>query len=253
MSSLYLQVLAIGLLWTSFHCAGMCGPLIVGLTASASDGSLTRATLIKTRTLRVLSYQFGRGITYAIAGASAGIVGQSIDGLIKGLTQTLGLVIAAVILIVGISKIPPIHARIPTHSQQGPSKTTTWIMAFTRSLSRFAPPDTYRRLSLIGLAMGFLPCMLTYWVLGIAATSQSMLHGALIMLLLLLMTTPVLITASCSTALGIRSRIGPWIIATGMIISGVWLGLISIAANGWIEHIHIPFTLFGEMYTFMLF
>ena len=38
-----------------------------------------------------------------------------------------------------------------------------------------------------------------------------------------------------------------------MMVSGVWLGLIAAAANGWVDHLHVPFRLFGELYTVMLF
>ena len=44
-----------------------------------------------------------------------------------------------------------------------------------------------------------------------------------------------------------------WVGPVAMMVSGVWMGLIAAAANGWIEHIHIQFKLFGEKYVLMLF
>ena len=45
----------------------------------------------------------------------------------------------------------------------------------------------------LGAVMGFLPCMIVLWALGLSALTGSALHGAAIMLILVALTTPVLL------------------------------------------------------------
>ena len=105
-----------------------------------------------------------------------------------------------------------------------------------------------------GLLLGFLPCMLTFWVLGIAASTASIVHGALVMVLLLAMTTPVLAVAAMGSSLpGWLGGLGSEKVLGGaMIFSGIWLGLIAMAANGWIDHAHWPVVIGDWELTIML-
>lgn len=249
MTALYLQVLSIGIIWTSFHCSGMCGPLIAGVTMAPGDRKLSRGPLVWARTRRVLGYQSGRAVTYALLGGLAGLLGASIESEIDAVTRVAGLAMAVIIIGIGIARLPPVASRLklPETSSGG-----AFIGRIVRTLSRFGSPGSFPRMFLTGLAMGLLPCMLMFWVLAVSATSASLVHGAALMVVLVVMTTPVLVGAACASGLTLRSKIGPWVVATGMLVSGFWLGLIGLAANGWVEHVHLPFRLFGELYTIML-
>ena len=105
-----------------------------------------------------------------------------------------------------------------------------------------------------GFVLGFLPCVLMFWVLGIAASTASIAHGAAVMVLLVVMTTPVLLAAALGSSLpGVFRRFrSDRVIGAAMLVSGVWLALIAAAANGWIGHVHIPFEIGGRELVIML-
>ena len=54
----------------------------------------------------------------------------------------------------------------------------------------------YSRAFCLGILMAFLPCMLVFWCLGLAASASHPFDGALLMALLVVMTTPVLLLAA---------------------------------------------------------
>ena len=72
------------------------------------------------------------------------------------------------------------------------------------------------------------------------------------MLLLVVMSTPTLLFAGCAAALPTRRINGEALVPYALILSGGWLGLISAAANGWIEHIHLQFAIGSEKFVLML-
>ena len=124
----------------------------------------------------------------------------------------------------------------------------------TDYLNLFIQAAFVENLALGGL-MAFLPCMITFWALGLAATTQSPVHGAGVMVLLVLMTTPMLLGVTLLPRL-LLTRIGP----TGkrraqsvlLTISGVWLVMVGLAGLGIVEHVHINLTLWEEPLTVML-
>ena len=74
------------------------------------------------------------------------------------------------------------------------------------------------------------------------------------MLVLVVMTTPVLIVAACGSSLpGVFRHLGTdRVIGAAMLFSGLWLMMIASAANGWIDHLHIPFEIAGRELVIML-
>jgi sulfite exporter TauE/SafE len=108
----------------------------------------------------------------------------------------------------------------------------------------------------LGVAMGLLPCMLVGWALGLAALSGSPLRGALVMGLLVAMTTPMLlaVTALPRFALFRRARRGTAALARALpAIAGLWLLLCGAAGLGLIEHQHLGVTVLGRPLLLMLF
>lgn len=248
MLTFYAQVFSIGLVWVFFHCGGMCGPILAGVTADVREPSRKRAIAI--RTGRVLSYQLGRALTYALIGAVAGLVGSAFEHVLQQFTQVAGLLLAGVLLVVGLMRLPPW-----AHKFSGGSWASASGGLLGRALStlqRRGPKKGFLRFAMLGAVMGLLPCMLMFWVLSIATATASPVHGAGVMVLLVLMTTPTLLVAGNAAMLGRRFH-SAWVAPVAMMVSGVWLGLISVAANGWLDHIHIQFRLFGEKYVLMLF
>ncbi|HRE89162.1 MAG TPA: sulfite exporter TauE/SafE family protein, partial [Myxococcota bacterium] len=75
----YAQLLSVGLLWISFHCAGMCGPLLIGFDVAGA----ARGVRALPGALGVLTYQAGRALTYLLLGALAGLVGRGLAAVFE--------------------------------------------------------------------------------------------------------------------------------------------------------------------------
>lgn len=251
----YAQVLGVGVIWVSLHCAGMCGPILASLTATTGAWSEPTPTRrVMKASAGVLSYQGGRALTYAAMGAGAGALGAMAQGWVRGMTQTAGLVVAAVLVAAGLWKLLPARYRSAGVGGRLGAKVAALSGGLLQRAMRLAPKNPWLKMGVMGLMMGLLPCMLMFWVLSIAAATASPWHGAGVMVLLVAMTTPVLMAAaSGSSLLGGRLRAAStWLVAAGLILSGVWMGLIGAAANGWIDHVYLAFELFGEAWTMML-
>lgn len=240
----YAQLLSVGLVWISFHCAGMCGPLLIGFDVAGA----ARGVRALPGALGVLTYQAGRALTYLLLGAFAGLVGRglaavfepagAIFALLFGLTVVTTLVIREVRrrqslrpqpVKVGFSKLEPPKV----------SFVERLVSKLPRALHPLQGPDEGRHLRIFGLgaAMGLLPCMITYWALGLAATTGSPLHGALVMLLLVVMTTPVLLGVTLLPRL--LPRRAAWVPMALMALSAIWLVMIGLAGLGLIAHQHL--------------
>src|SRR5262245_30645878 len=92
-------------LWTAFllgfvgsaHCAGMCGPLVLALTARRLEVSGQRSAVLVGRA----AYNLGRIATYCLLGAVFGTFGKTIllAGFQRGLSITLGALLFAGLLV----------------------------------------------------------------------------------------------------------------------------------------------------------
>ena len=252
----YAQLFGIGLLWVSFHCSGMCGPLVATLVGARSIPDAESVGRFKRWWMaarRVLAYQGGRALTYAALGAAAGLAGAAAEQVVNDVTRIAGLILAAALLIAGILKLPGLAGRLGIDEASRASGAGTFLSTALRRLKPMLPDSRMARMAAMGLVMGFLPCMLMFWVLGLSASTASPLHGAAIMVLLVVITTPVLIIAGSAPLVGHHSfrKLGEWLIPVAMMVSAVWLGLISAAANGWVDHVHLLFEIGGEKYTIM--
>lgn len=257
----YAQLVSLGLLWVSAHCAGMCGPLLVGLDVAGvrCGHGLVRGAG------QVLLYQVGRGLTYAWLGGLCGLLGAGLARLLRpaGALIALALGLAALgPLLSSLLRRDPrsgtlVRLRRSADDQAGKSQRLRFVEWANRGLLRPLLSSTHplRPLAL-GAVMGLLPCMLVGWALGLAALAGSPLRGALVMLLLVAMTTPMLLIVTAlprlplfSFASRLRARL-----ATGLpLIAGVWLLLCGAAGLGLIEHRHIGGTLLGHPLLVMLF
>lgn len=266
-SPLYAQLIGVGMLWVTIHCSGMCGPIIAGLVIHNHPQD-QGAPLWKHRwsvAKHVLAYQGGRGIMYIILGFFAGLLGAQVEAAVKPVAAISSLIVAILLVLAGFSRLPDVIALRTTlrarqardgskRSVRKPPLSARFVAWITRQLPSTEKLSGVSRMFVTGFMLGLLPCGLMFWVLGLSASSASSLHGALLMLTLVAITTPVLVAAGLSTTL-ISPRLrqlGQHIIPGGMMFSGAWLGLIAMAANGWINHVHLPFTLAGKEYMFML-
>ena len=238
------QVVGLGVLWVSLHCAGMCGPILAGLAGGGPE--LLAGARVRRGARRVLAYQSGRAAMYALLGALAGWVGAGAQLLVEDVARVAGLVLAGVLVAAGIGQGLGRGA-------SGHSVAARSVRAVLRGIARAWPQHLPGRLFAVGFAMGLLPCMLMFWVLSLAASTASPTQGALLMLTLVAMTTPVLLVAGCGPLIAAprAQAAGKWLVPAGIVLSGVWLGLVSVAANGWIDHQWWAFSALGRQYYVM--
>lgn len=250
----YTQLLGLGLLWVTVHCSGMCGPIVGSLVATQEThgGWWDR---LRQRTGHVLAYQTGRAATYLILGASAGAAGAAVEASIGQLTRVAGLIVAVALILAGIAKIGPV-ARLLQRSTPGSADSAIgrFVAGALRRVRKVVPRRGALQMMGFGAVLGLLPCMLMFWVLGLSASTASPLHGGLIMVGLVALTTPVLLltgTAPLVCTPAVR-RFGQRMVPFAILVSGLWLLMVSMAANAWIDHVHVPFEIWGEKFVIML-
>ena len=244
--SAYTQIFSVGVLWISIHCAGMCGPLLIGFDVAG----VHRGKKALGGALGVLTYQGGRALVYALLGAIFGLFGAGLQRYLSlaggWLSVLFGLLLAGSVLLRLVYRAP---AKGPGFSD----RLVQGLTQISRPLLDAAGDNLLLRNLGLGLIMGFLPCMITIWALSLAALTGSPLHGAAIMLLLVAMTTPMLLGVTLlPRALG--KRIGPLahrLPAILMGISGLWLTVAGAASLGWIHHAHFGFKAFGRDFAMM--
>lgn len=220
-----------------FHCIGMCGPLIMAFQFGNNG---TRWQRLLGSGGQLLCYQGGRLVVYLMAGALVGSLGFALQAQLQSMANVLALVTAAVFLILGLGQLG-LWARLFGIDSSSPSTQPQVIAKAMRHVLDRWRGKPFSRAFFLGVVMGFLPCMLVFWCLGLAASAGHPVDGALLMALLVAMTTPVLLAAAMAPMVVsrwqhfLRDRISPY----AMIFSACWLLLIGLAANGVIAHQHM--------------
>lgn len=229
---LYVQVFGLGLLWTTLHCSGMCGPLIAGLGFGQRRDRRTAVWAAVDLGL----YQSGRAVMYAAFGASAGVLGSLITVPLQQMAPWVTLILAGVFIALALRDWWP-RRHVPSQRAPTPSR----LAAFAGRSSRVLAQHPRRRAVILGMILAFLPCMLAFWVLSLAAASGSALHGALLMVSLVVMTIPVLLAAAWAPlAIGrLRRASAPWAARVPLALSAAWMTCIGLAGLGVVPHLHL--------------
>jgi sulfite exporter TauE/SafE len=196
----------------------MCGPIALALPIHHQD-SLTRV-------FSILSYNFGRIVTYSFLGLIFGLLGASI--FIGKYQQVLSIAIGVLILIVLI--VPRMFSFVSENSLL--VKFQTLIQ---RKLSvLFQQEKKMSTLFFIGVLNGFLPCGLVYMALAGALVSGSTVNGVLFMSMFGFATVPIMFAVSYFgnfVSVSFRSQIRkavPFVIglmAVLLILRGLNLGI----------------------------
>lgn len=174
-------VFVVGLLG-GVHCLGMCGS-IVGIFT-------TQVPKEKSRWPFHLAYSSGRILSYAVAGALVGAVGQA--GLLMRdavPVQHLMFALSSLMLVALGLYLAGVWGMV-RHLERFGSGLWQRLQPYTR---RLLPVNTLPRALGLGALWGWLPCGLVYSVLISALASGSALQGALIMLAFGLGTLPNLL------------------------------------------------------------
>lgn len=169
----------------SFHCLGMCGPIVVALPLHGN----TLAQKIYGGTL----YNLGRTVTYGVMGAIFGLLGQGLE--LVGFQQVVSVVMGALMV---ISVLFPSLFR----NQYDLTKSSFKLVGkLKKSISNMFSVRSFQSLFIIGLLNGLLPCGLVYIALAGALATGNAATGTLYMVLFGLGTIPMLL------ALGVAGNV----------------------------------------------
>jgi len=176
--------LILGLLG-SFHCIGMCGPIVVALPLKKHN--------LSSKITGTILYNSGRVITYSTLGILFGLLGSGIH--IAGLQQWTSILLGAVII---VSVLFPIFFRekITISSMFGGLASRLIIR-----LKKLFNDRSYFSLLMIGILNGLLPCGLVYVAIAGAINSGSIINGVLFMMCFGIGTIPLLMIASLTSEL----------------------------------------------------
>ena len=126
---------------SSFHCVGMCGPLLLAVPTRAS---------INYQWLEILIYHTARIFTYALLGVLVGFAGWRLQ--VANLQQFFSLTIGIILLIYVFA------GRFFADA--------SWLLAFNKMIFSFfgfaAKQKGQRGTLLLGVANGLLPCGMVY-------------------------------------------------------------------------------------------
>jgi len=169
----------------SLHCVGMCGGVVTALSFSIPKQKSTTAYHI--------NYHFGRILSYSIAGAATGALGQLFSHQMQQGLNILQFISGIFILLLGLY-IANWWRALTLLEQQG-KKIWRHIAPISK---RFLPLKSPIYALPYGFLWGWLPCGLIYSTLSWSLASGSAIQGALVMAFFGLGTLPALLALSNS-------------------------------------------------------
>jgi uncharacterized protein len=208
----------------SLHCLGMCGPLILAyslqIDKAQPPANTAGAPLFQHGIFHHLAFHLGRLMTYGFLGALGGLLFHLVgfDALFNNLRSGMTLSGGILMVLLGLALMRIIRMPgIAMWSFSGP-KVKAWFGLCHHSSgpgSRIA----------LGMAVGFLPCGLSWAMMVKAATTQNALTGFLVMFAFGLGTVPALLVPGISASLfSLRSRlVGERLAALSIMAMGVIL------------------------------
>jgi uncharacterized protein len=200
----------------SFHCMGMCSPLVMGVTNLSPRIFIAR-----------LLYNVGRILTYGILGGTVASVGLAFP-LVK-YQNLLSIILGIALLVIGLTGVSAI--RIPFVTRVLERFSLVLKKLFSKVLGKRTLASTF----ILGCVNGVLPCGLSFLALTYCVTLSGPVDGLIFMTAFGAGTLPVMLGfTSVFHWLVSRFRIGTQGLTTGMlIISGSLL-------IGRVLLIHVP-------------
>ncbi len=197
-------LLVAGLVGGVTHCAGMCGPFVLGQTTArlAATPADRFTEMTRLRGALLVPYHLGRATTYAVLGAAAAVVVGRVAPHAGGWLPATFLFLAAALFAVaglrGFGLRLPASDRVAAPSRPvalGARDGFVKIVGarFHRLLGALFARPTGLRGYLLGVTLGFLPCGLLYAALAAAAAAREPALAALAMAAFSLGTAPALI------------------------------------------------------------
>ncbi len=195
----------------SGHCLGMCGG-IATLPAAASS---------KTG-IRVLLFNLGRLVSYALLGALVGLLGASIGDLfdVRQWSMILRIATGVVVILVGIYLLTGIRALL-----FGEKLGARFWAKIAPLAKRFSSQKNLGQTWMLGMLWGYLPCGLVYSMLLAASVSGSPVTGAGVMVAFGLGTLPAMAglgLAGSGLLVKLRQGQARRIAGVVLILGGLW-------------------------------
>jgi len=211
-------VFTLGLV-SSLHCVQMCGPLVLSYSVALDQVKTATGRSPGALVFGHLAYNAGRILTYSALGAAAGLAGKTVGliGRLAGVSSALAIVGGVLMLVAGLvmfGVFPALQAFGGGFLQAA--------SGFLRPLRALIASAGVGQRFLLGLALGLLPCGLTYAVLLRALATGSALWGAATMAAFGAGTAIALLAVGIFAS-AIRIRLNRW---------GPQLAAISIMAMG---------------------
>lgn len=200
----------------SFHCIGMCGPIVLALPAHAQDKNV--------RVFSSLLYNLSRVITYSIIGVIFGVLGRGI--YIGGLQQIISIITGALIIL--FFSFPYL---LPKKFSQFSILQYPW---FKNAFSNIFKSKNYSAYLSLGILNGLLPCGFVYIALSMAMLEGNILDSMYFMMFFGIGTVPAMFLLSIAgsfVSLNFRNKIKktiPYIsifIGLLLILRGLNLGI----------------------------
>jgi len=169
----------IGLLG-SFHCIGMCGPIVLALPIDY----VSRTELIVGRWM----YNLGRVVTYTLLGIILGALGQKV--IVIGAQQYASVAFGVIILF---------SVFLPSEIKNYFNKIffIRWLNDFVKiSFSKLVGAAKISNLFIFGIVNGLLPCGFVYVGLAAAISLGNVFSSAIFMAFFGLGTVPIMFATS---------------------------------------------------------
>lgn len=171
---MFLSAIIFGL-FGSFHCVGMCGPIAFMLPIDRKN---------KTKGFfQILSYHFGRLLTYSLIGLLFGLLGKSF--YFFGFQQQLSIIVGITMILVIL--FPKVFTKI--NFSKNINKI---IFKVKNALGKELKKKGNDTFFTIGFLNGFLPCGLVYMAVFGALATTNAFSGSLYMFLFGLGTIPLM-------------------------------------------------------------
>jgi sulfite exporter TauE/SafE len=167
-----ISIISIAFLGSFGHCIGMCGGIVIAYTSTKIDNTFSKTRQVFSH----FSYNIGRVFTYVLLGSIFGFLGGvlTLNHIANGI---LYIISGILMVLVGLSLIGKI--RFLTSIEYSIGKSKLYKEAFQKLLK----DKSYISFFYLGILNGFIPCGFVYFFAISAASSGSVLSGAIIMLI----------------------------------------------------------------------
>jgi len=223
LSDLWLVFIA-GLL-ASFHCVGMCGPIVLAYSLSGGGSTKAGPAGIGLWGLH-LAYNGGRFVSYALIGAVAGLLGM-VFSWIQVVGEYVSLVGGVLMILAGLALLGllPMPRAFAAGAAGRGLRTIHGALLQSRTLGSKL---------LLGLLTPLLPCGILWAMVVKAAATENTVQGALTMGLFALGMAPALVlVGGVSSLVSVRVRKNAErLAAVTVILMGVFLVL---------RGLHVPY------------